>query len=340
MDILLGLIIGAIAATAAMFWFLQNQLAEKERERAFELKKLREELEQAHESRLQAAIQAAREDYNNQLEQKETDFQARLSALQDEHQQELARAIAPLPDSASTEAPQTVVPHLGDFEALFEPVEDEEEVKESSESTPTPSTQPPIAATEPVSPAQTVLQSSVTEIKPELEPEIAREGVFSSAPQPAQTVLQSPATEIEPEIVREEVISPTPQPTLEETIAAIANPIHLKPYLRHPSHRARAALAAALGKIVRGQPMHAGISQAVETLAVLTQDRSAVVRQAAVEAIAHVKSDSVIPLLQRALRDPDRKVVKAASAAISRFKFYPAKKSRPRLPANAAQKRT
>jgi HEAT repeat protein len=287
MDIL-ALIIGLVIGGAIAYGFFKNQSSQTEQERVFELKKVREELERVHESRLKTAIQAARKDYETQLAQRETELkqahqaelEARLSALQAEHQQELNAAIAPPPQTspALTENVNAAVPSFGDFESLLEPVEDDEELETSVKSEEIPS------------------------------------------------------------IVRQEIVSPAPQPTLEETIAAIANPSRLKPYLRHPSHRARAALAATLGKTVRGQPMRTEVSQAIEILAILAQDRSAVVRQAAIEAIANVKSERVIPLLQRALHDCDRNVIKTASAAIARFKFYPEKRFS-QLPFNAAQQR-
>lgn len=332
MDIL-ALIIGLVIGGAIAYGFFKNQSSQTEQERVFELKKVREELERAHESRLQAAIQAARKDYETQLAQRETELkqahqaelEARLSALQAEYQQELNAAIAPPPQTspALTEDVNAAVPSFGDFEDLLEPVEDDEELETSVESEETPSVEPPMGVIE---------NFAISEV----ERESSREASLSSS-----TAGGVPVPE--PEIVRQEMVSPAPpspapQPTLEETIAAIASPTRLKPYLRHPSHRARAALAATLGKIVRGQPMRAEVSQAIETLAILAQDRSAVVRQAAIEAIASVKSDRVIPLLQRALHDCDRNVIKTASAAIARFKFYPEKRSS-QLPFNAAQQR-
>jgi HEAT repeat protein len=47
------------------------------------------------------------------------------------------------------------------------------------------------------------------------------------------------------------------------------------------------------------------------------------VRQSAVESLGKIKSESVIPYLKQALRDSDPNVVKLASTALSKFKFYP-----------------
>ncbi|MDY6781509.1 MAG: HEAT repeat domain-containing protein [Cyanobacteriota bacterium] len=378
---LLSLIIGALIGAAIAYGFSRNQATQNEEERAFELKKVREELERSHDSRLQAAIQAAREDYETHLSQRETELkqahqadletqltalraehqqeletqltalraehqqelETQLTALQTEHQQELETQQAALrtehqqeletqqaalqtehqqeletqqaalrtePSPTSIEDFNNNVPQFDDFDALLEPVEEDETLERGVQPENIPSVELASAAQNPAIPEAELELIAETDLKPVLEAEI----------------------------VQEKIISAVPQSSFEETIAAIANPIHLRAYLRHPSHRARASLAGALGKIVRGQPMRAGISQAVETLAILARDRSPEVRQAAIEAIANVKSDSVIPLLQRALRDSDRNVVKAASAAISRFKFYP-KKRMSQLPFNAAYRR-
>jgi len=62
--------------------------------------------------------------------------------------------------------------------------------------------------------------------------------------------------------------------------------------------------------------------RAIETLGKLAQDYDREVRQTAVEALGMIKSEKVIPLLQKALRDTDSLVAKSASAALNKFKFY------------------
>lgn len=85
----------------------------------------------------------------------------------------------------------------------------------------------------------------------------------------------------------------------------------------------RKLAASALGKIAAANPLRIDGQRAIETLGKLAQDLQPEVREAAVEALAMVKSEKVIPLLQKALRDTDSSVAKSASAALNKFKFYP-----------------
>lgn len=81
--------------------------------------------------------------------------------------------------------------------------------------------------------------------------------------------------------------------------------------------------ASALGKMAAANALRAEGQRAIETLGKLAQDVHPEVRAAAVEALAMIKSEKVIPLLQKALRDIDSGVAKSASAALNKFKFYP-----------------
>ncbi|NQE35284.1 HEAT repeat domain-containing protein [Microcoleus asticus] len=81
--------------------------------------------------------------------------------------------------------------------------------------------------------------------------------------------------------------------------------------------------ASALGKMAAANALRAEGQRAIETLGKLAQDIHPEVRGAAVEALAMIKSEKVIPLLQKALRDTDSGVAKSASAALNKFKFYP-----------------
>ncbi|MEG4841173.1 MULTISPECIES: HEAT repeat domain-containing protein [unclassified Microcoleus] len=81
--------------------------------------------------------------------------------------------------------------------------------------------------------------------------------------------------------------------------------------------------ASALGKMAAANALRSEGQRAIETLGKLAQDIHPEVREAAVEALAMIKSEKVIPLLQKALRDIDSGVAKSASAALNKFKFYP-----------------
>jgi HEAT repeat protein len=81
--------------------------------------------------------------------------------------------------------------------------------------------------------------------------------------------------------------------------------------------------ASALGQMAAANALRSEAQRAIETLGKLAQDVYPEVREAAVEALAMIKSEKVIPLLQKSLRDTDSGVAKSASAALNKFKFYP-----------------
>jgi hypothetical protein len=59
------------------------------------------------------------------------------------------------------------------------------------------------------------------------------------------------------------------------------------------------------------------------TLLTLAEAPDATVRALAIAGLGQVKSEIVIPVLEKALRDPDLTVVQAAAGAIANFKQYP-----------------
>ncbi|MGL5061913.1 MAG: HEAT repeat domain-containing protein [Microcoleus sp.] len=81
--------------------------------------------------------------------------------------------------------------------------------------------------------------------------------------------------------------------------------------------------AVSLGRMAAANALRSDGQRAIETLGKLTQDANYEVRLAAVEALGTIKSEKVIPLLQKALRDSNSAVAKSASAALNKFKFYP-----------------
>ncbi|EAW35032.1 HEAT repeat domain-containing protein [Lyngbya sp. PCC 8106] len=96
-------------------------------------------------------------------------------------------------------------------------------------------------------------------------------------------------------------------------------------YAQHQNDQVREQLAIALGKIASTNGLRTEIQQAIPTLAKLSQDPNPQVRQDAVKALGAIKSEKVIPFLQRALRDSSYTVVQAATVALEKFKSYPVK---------------
>lgn len=96
-------------------------------------------------------------------------------------------------------------------------------------------------------------------------------------------------------------------------------------YLYNRDPKVRKFVSLELGKLAAYRPVNAQVQQAIEMLGQLSRDFEASVRQAAVESLGTIPSQWVIPFLQMALRDADAEVVKTASAALERYKFYPAR---------------
>lgn len=128
----------------------------------------------------------------------------------------------------------------------------------------------------------------------------------------------------------------------EEKITAIADlnsataVPQLIQYLYEPDSKIRALVADNLGKIAEGKSQGPEIERIISSLGKLSRDIEPTVRQFAVDALGKISSGNVIPLLKMAQRDTDSDVVKAASAALEKFKGYRAPQKQKLLPKNAS----
>lgn len=105
-----------------------------------------------------------------------------------------------------------------------------------------------------------------------------------------------------------------------------------------PDSAIREQVAMSLGQLTASRMVGADVQRAIPVLDRLSRDRSAAVRRAAIEALGQIRSEQVIPTLERSLRDSDRQVVKAASWAIAKFKFF--RKNPPAPPPQAPDNRS
>jgi glycerol-3-phosphate acyltransferase PlsY len=103
-------------------------------------------------------------------------------------------------------------------------------------------------------------------------------------------------------------------------VAHIPQVIH---YSRHSNPLIRGSVASALGQLASQGSGHSYLDQVIPVLSQLSRDPDPLVRRTAVEAFAKIPSERVIPAIELALRDSDGRVVRAASVAIAKFKFYP-----------------
>ncbi|WP_019499641.1 HEAT repeat domain-containing protein [Pseudanabaena sp. PCC 6802] len=221
--------------------------------------------------------------------------------------------IEPLTEPTSDEAivNETIDEPL--TEPVVEPIGKPEIASASTESIGLSEVPPaPAQITEPSLPLPTQIQAEpplVTQIFD--EPPIAPDWVAASTQQQLATVPNQPFR----------------QP-LKDKIAAwgqVASPTYipqLLPYVNHPSPNVRADVAKALGQIAAIHNLHAYEPQVIPVLEQLSRDRHLEIRYQAIVALGHLKSDRAIPILTAALHDPSSKLVKAASSALARLKYY------------------
>jgi hypothetical protein len=88
----------------------------------------------------------------------------------------------------------------------------------------------------------------------------------------------------------------------------------------HADSNVRAAVAVALGNIALKQ-RGAGMERVVPVLGKLSKDTNQQVRLGAIAALGNIRSATVLPWLQQALRSPDAETTKAASLALQRSRL-------------------
>jgi HEAT repeat protein len=91
-------------------------------------------------------------------------------------------------------------------------------------------------------------------------------------------------------------------------------------FATHADSNVRTAVAVALGKIALKQ-RGAGVERMVPVLGKLSRDVNQQVRLEAITALSQIRSASVLPWLQQALRSPDGETNKAASLALQRSRL-------------------
>ncbi|NJP10347.1 MAG: hypothetical protein HC866_13455 [Leptolyngbyaceae cyanobacterium RU_5_1] len=153
----------------------------------------------------------------------------------------------------------------------------------------------------------------------------------ASAPSPTFAELTSPVTLSAVASPPAPAIAiPSPQastfPQLNQTIAELgrtgqANHVaQLTRYATHRDEAIRIAVASALGGIA-AHNSGKGVEHIVPILGKLSQDAKQQVCVSAVEALGKIRSKSVLPWLQRALKHPNASVVKSAYSAIQQLKL-------------------
>ncbi|MBE9116919.1 HEAT repeat domain-containing protein [Lusitaniella coriacea LEGE 07157] len=339
---ILGLIVGA----GVTFWLLQQKIADKARENASNLDRLRSELEKAHEARLQDTIRSLQTDYEQQLQNRENairqsyeaELQGKIALIQVGKQQELERAIAnmqPVPQSSEPEAPtesrQLEVPT--EMLAQLHATEVEEETPTLQKESPVDSQLTESVEEIFISQEKSLVDSSRAPEKVEETPVVQ---TIAAIPEPKAVVLEKQ---------KEQPLSPRvlpfgrsfPDRALTTKLQNITSVLQLNASIHDRDKQVRAQIASTLGELAKTPLVKRELERTLQILGKLCRDSSAIVRYEAVKALGQIESDRAIVPLQQALRDVDRNVVKAASLALSRFKFYPVKRQKI-LPSNGVWK--
>ncbi|MEG4024354.1 MULTISPECIES: HEAT repeat domain-containing protein [unclassified Microcoleus] len=293
-------------------------------------RQISEELEAANNARLQQNIQSLQAEHENHLlrvaDELHLSYQAQmeqhLQNLQDEHEIRLRQiaeeyenrevemqlnmeALQEQYESQLQAAHEQLRTHEAQMQATIRSLQEQYESNVQQE---VPDQQ--FSQLNPTELAEGLSQEEVwQELSSELnQTDVEEELNYTDFPEPQPIDLHQP--EVEPLLP---IARQAPSYSLPQLMGCVQS----------QDKETRKFAAYALGKMAAANALRAEGQRAIETLGKLAQDIHPEVREAAVEALAMIKSEKVIPLLQKALRDTDSGVAKSASAALNKFKFYP-----------------
>jgi hypothetical protein len=328
----------AIVGVGLTYWFLQQKIDNQKRQS----RKIFEELEISHETRIQETIKSLQDGYQTQLTQKTEELKTKLDSqlqeainfLQETYQAQLNQAIAELKQPQNSQG-QPPTKSLRDDEPRQLNLVNEElqeildfQYNKSFDSLGGDSN---LNKLEPVTkPFDNNSTTTANESKNQESVEL----LVQPNPETEKTFIESSLVSLS----LDESLATSPNhgntvngkaKNLDEGIIELGNFGQLisipkiAEYVNHPDSHLRKLAASALGTIAASQGTKAEIQRAVPLLGKLSRDSESLVRQSAVEALGKIKSEKVIPLLSLALRDSDSDVVKIASAALNKYKYYP-----------------
>lgn len=323
---------------------LQQVLAERDRLQQLagaheqQIRQVTQELEAAHNARLQENIQSLQAEHERHIltisDELHDNYQAQMDEyfqnLQKQHEIQLRQAASQYGNS-DVDIQSTREALQQQYESQLQAAHEQFQAREAE-----------MQAT--IRSLQEQYESNVQQEIPEQQFSQLNPTEFTSDLPPQQEVWQEePSSEFnQPEFNQPEVEQELnytgfsepesidlEQPQIGQTIESprqtpnYSSVAQLMGCVQSPDTETRKFAASALGKMGAANALRTDGQRAIETLGKLAQDFHPEVREAAVEALAMIKSEKVIPLLQRALRDTDSSVAKSASAALNKFKFYP-----------------
>ncbi|NJK65464.1 MAG: PBS lyase [Microcoleus sp. SU_5_3] len=329
----------------------ENQLRQVIADRDSRIGQVRSELEETHNSRLQETLQSLEAERERQLlelaEELHQNYQAQIDLNLDELQQqheirlqqtaqeyhnrevEMQSTVQSLQEQYESQLRSTqeqLRTHEAQMQATIESLQQQYENKlKQQEVSPQLSQSNQIEVAERLEPTDVPQQLSIpfheTEVAEQLEPtDVSQQQSFQFyETEVAEQLEPTDVSQQAIQFARTDVAEP-PQITRQALNYSVAQ---LMGCVQSQDAEARKLAAFGLGRMAAANALRSDSQRAIETLGKLTQDSNSGVRHAAVEALGMIKSEKVIPLLQKALRDTDGAVTKSASAALNKFKFYP-----------------
>ncbi|MBE9185358.1 HEAT repeat domain-containing protein [Microcoleus sp. LEGE 07076] len=297
-----------------------------------QLRQVSQELEAAHNARLQESLQSLQAEHEHHLlrvaDELHYNYQAQieehLQNLQNEHEIRL-RQTAEEYENREVEMQLSIEALQEQYESQLQAANEQLQAHEAQ-----------MQAT--IMSLQQQYENNVQqqEVPPQQSSELNQTEVGEYLPQPEVWQEQSSElnqTEVEQDLNNTDFLEPQsidlerqaeveqqPQTARQSPTYSVAQ---LMGFVQSQDTETRKFAASALGQMAAANALRTDTQRAIETLGKLAGDFQPEVREAAVEALAMIKSEKVIPLLEKALRDTDSAVAVAASAAINKFKFYP-----------------
>lgn len=213
--------------------------------------------------------------------------------------------------------------------ALSEPVvAPEEPVAETIEPVASEPIQEPVAeepvAEEPAEPiAETVATQVATQsgVAPE-EPVATAESVETPEPRAEIAEFSIPPTIQDPKRPNDGKVEDLTQDILAWGQSKDLKHVpQLMQYATHQDAIVRSHVASSLGQIVSAYGVRGDVERTIPILGKLTNDSDLKVRQYAVQSLGMIRSEKVLPYLEKALQSPSGSVMKAANTALQNLKL-------------------
>ncbi|NET33329.1 MAG: hypothetical protein F6K19_15130 [Cyanothece sp. SIO1E1] len=302
MDLVIGSVIAFLAGALSVYSWRQKKIDQKTYE-LVQSRRAAQAREQTYESRIQQTIKS----------------------LQVEHRQQLNHTTEALQQHHKTEIQTLEQRYLAEIEALKQTYTDQLQALEQSHQAQVQHLEQPNPIQQ-----QQAIQTLLTPPAPQSD--------ISDLPGACpQNTFNSDAT-ASPAVPAKSSTTARKAENLDQAVAVLQDSgltmgvIQWTQYITHPAGQIRQLTASTLGQVARLKTGGVALEQAVSMLDKLSQDLDPAVRESAITALENVKSERVIPVLEKALRDTNSDVVKAASAAFSKFKFYQLKPEPKPLP--------